>query len=142
MMPPTPEADGRAAPEPLELPPNTLARLRIAGGWARFVAIVSFVLTGLAGMAGVAMLVVQAGQETSPAYFAGLMFPLLVVLVIAGGAASLTWRYGQDAVAFSARGKPPLAPAFRSLRQLLILWLIVVALATTWKIISVLAKVF
>jgi hypothetical protein len=142
VTPPIADGDNTVDPELVELPPNVLAQLRTAGGWARFVGIVSFVLTGLAGMTWVALLVVQASQETSAAHFAGFMFPFVAAFVVAGSAASLTWRYGQDAVAFSIHGAPAPARAFRSLRQLVILWTIIVALAATWKVVVVLSKIF
>ncbi len=142
MMPPASDVDSTAARGPIELPPNALAQLRTAGGWARFVAIVSFVLTGLVGLASVALLVAQSDQGMTAARFAGTLATFVWAILVAGGAASLMWRYGQDTVAFFTHGTPALARAFRSLRRLVVLWIVVVALATAWQVASLLAKLF
>jgi hypothetical protein len=142
MMPPTPEISSAAAADSVELPPQTLEQLRVAGRWARFVAIVTFVVVGLAGMASVALLVAQSDRGTPLPGVVGMLVGVAVALVVGAGAASLAWRYGQDAVAFSAHGAPALARAFRSLRHLVVLWTLAVGLGAAWNVIRVLAKFF
>jgi hypothetical protein len=144
-MDPFDMGDPAAVPyEPVRLSSETVTRLRQASSWSRFVAIVSFVLSGLLGLALVAVAAVTLIEPARTGVGNGelvLVFvPLALLLVAALSWAALVWGYGRGVSQFFTQGEPSLTRGFRSLRHLFTLSTILMALTSLLTLISAIGK--
>jgi len=113
-------------PSPVILSPQAIERLRGAAGWARFLAILGFIMCGLLALAAIALLWAFFGTNGRLPLGNGEMvlifMPLTIFLVAGLSASALLWGYGGNASAFLQRGEPALTRSFRNLRYFLVLW--------------------
>jgi hypothetical protein len=130
--------------EPVPLSNETLARLREASGWSRFIAIAGFVLTGLLALLLVILLGVTQMEAVKAALgngkFVLIFVPVALLLIAAVSGAALVWGYGRGVARFFTHGEPSLTHAFKSLRHFFTLWTILLALTSVLKLIAVLGK--
>jgi hypothetical protein len=129
--------------QPVPMSNETIAQLREASGWSRFVAIAGFVACGLLSLVLVGLLVASR-MGAARLGFGGefvLVFLPVALLLFAGVSASvLVWGYGRGVSQFFTHGEPSLTRGFSSLRHFFTLWTILVALTSALKLISVLRK--
>jgi hypothetical protein len=132
-------------PPPVTLSEQAIDRLRGAAGWARFLAILGFVMCGILVLAAIGLLWVFFGMNARVPLGNGEMvlifMPLTICLLAGFSGAALLWGYGGNITAFLQRGEPALTRSFRSLRYFLVLWtltyvlsVLVSALTTFWKL--------
>lgn len=130
-----PDLAGSAAP--IELFGDDAARLRGAAGWARFLGIVTLVLTGLLGLGSIAA-VVRGRLPIAKAL--GGDIRTLATLGAFVAAAVLMLVYDRKVRSFLAQGDLTLAQAFRSLRRFFQLWTLYTAFEILETILSLLGK--
>jgi hypothetical protein len=133
------DADGRDQGRPHELSEREVARLRAAGGWARFLA-----RTGAVGFGLLLLFLLDVGLRNPAALInvVNAQYPTIVasgiLFVVAGiGAIPLLWGYARNVAAFFARGEDALPRAFRRIRHFVILWTVVTALTAFFEFIAV-----
>jgi len=136
-IPPTSAAIASTASAPAELTDQEIAQLRSAAGWARFVAVVGFILSAVAAFIFVAFKITGTGGEFGSTTFA-LYFAITVIGVAV--AAALILGYGQNVLAFFRHGDPALAQAFRRLRLFFTLWTLIGAIDILFEVVSLLGK--
>ena len=130
--------------EPVPLSNETVARLREASSWARFVAIVGFVLSGLLTLGLIVLLgltqttLMQVGVGNGRLVL--VFVPVALLLIAASSGAALVWGYGRGVSQFFTHGEPSLTRGFKSLRHFFTLSTIMFALTSVLKLISVLGK--
>ena len=133
-------------PPPVTLSARAIERLRGAAGWARFMAILGFVMSGLIALVAIGL--VWAFFAMSNRFGLGngelvlIFMPITICLLAGVSVSALLWGYGGNVSAFLQRGEPALTRSFRNLRYFLALWTviyvlsaIVSALTTIWKLL-------
>jgi hypothetical protein len=130
-----PDLTGTGAP--IELFGDDVAHLRGAAGWARFLGVVSFALTGLLGLGSIAAVV---WRRLPIAKAVSDDIGMLASLGSFIAAAVLMLAYDRKVRSFLAHGDPALAQAFRSLRRLFQLWTLYTAFEILMTILSLLGK--
>ena len=134
-MPPLATA-GEAQPKPVELSGSEIQQLRNASGWARFLGIAGFIITGAFALGLIAIVVKMRGRLSIGNKWG------VISLGVTGAAAALLWLYGRDVLAFFKRGEPSLTQAFRKLRLFFKLWTIYVALSMATDVLALLGKLW
>jgi len=134
MMPPLTTTGEAQPPQPVELSGTQIQQLRNASGWARFLAIAGFIVTGVLALGLIAIVVKMRGRLSIGNK------STVIGLGVTGAAATLLWLYGRDVRAFFGRGEPSLTPAFRRLRVFFKVWAIYVGLSTAMDVAALLGK--
>ena len=139
MPPPTTMGEGQPS-QPVELSGPQIQLLRDTSGWARFLAIALFIVTGALGLAFVGIFVQTRGAGTVANISVPNIIPAVISLGVTGAAAVLLWLYGRAVLAFFRQGEPSLAQAFRKLRVFFKLWTIFVVLGIVTDVVELLGK--
>jgi hypothetical protein len=134
--PPTSDAPALPTPEAVELTERAVERMWTASRWSRFVAILGFILCGLAAIALVPILFLRS--SLAPTILGSIA--VVMVAVPSAVASAFVWKYGSRLRSFIAHGEPDGAEAFRSLRLFFVLWTILSAVFSLVSVMSTLRQ--
>jgi hypothetical protein len=122
-------------PLPVQLSVEAIARLRSARGWARMLAIMGFVFAGLLALVLLAALgKMKSGLPSGELMLGYVSVALMVIATVAGSA--LLFGYASALERFFRGGEPALTHAFRSFRQQLALWTVLIGLMSAVSLLS------
>jgi hypothetical protein len=138
MPPPTTMGEGQPS-QPVELSGPQIQQLRDTSGWARFLAIALFIVTGALGLAFVGIFLKMRGASPVAISVPNII-PAVISMGVTGTAAALLWLYGRAVLAFFRQGEPSLAQAFRKLRVFFKLWTIFVVLSIVTDVVELVGK--